>query len=156
MRLTFEETLADMIRPEVEGLGCTLWGLASPSKGERRIIRIYIDGPDGVTIDQCAKVSRQVSLLLEVEDIIPGAFILEVSSPGLDRRFFSTAQMADYVGRQVTALLYEAREGRRKVTGVLKSIGADADQETFTLDEGGQDVTLAWNDLKEVRLVHEF
>lgn len=156
MRPTFEETLADIIRPEVEGLGCTLWGLASPSKGERRIIRIYIDGPDGVTIDQCAKVSRQVSLLLEVEDIIPGAYILEVSSPGLDRRFFSTAQMADYVGRQVTALLYEARDGRRKVTGVLKGIGPDADRKEFTLDEGGQDVTLSWNDLKEVRLVHEF
>ncbi|ADU63148.1 MAG: ribosome maturation factor RimP [Pseudodesulfovibrio sp.] len=156
MRPTFEDTLADIIRPEVEGLGCTLWGLASPSKGERRIIRIYIDGPDGVTIDQCAKVSRQVSLLLEVEDTIPGAYILEVSSPGLDRRFFSTAQMADFVGKQVTALLYEARDGRRKVTGVLKSIGADAGQESFTLDEGGQDVTLAWNDLKEVRLVHEF
>jgi ribosome maturation factor RimP len=152
MRLTFEEKLAELIRPEVEGLGCRLWGLTSPAKGQRRIIRIYIDGPDGVTIDQCAQVSRQVGLMLEVEDIIPGAFILEVSSPGLDRRFFSADQMADYMGRQATALLYEAQDGRRKITGAIKGIGKDE----FTLDENGQDVTLAWNDLKEVRLVHEF
>jgi ribosome maturation factor RimP len=152
MRLTFEETLAELIRPEVEGLGCHLWGLTSPSKGQRRIIRIYIDGPEGVTIDQCAQVSRQVSLMLEVEDIIPGAFILEVSSPGLDRRFFSAEQMADYVGKPVTALFNETSGGRRKVTGTLKAIGKDA----FTLDEDGQETTLAWNELKEVRLVHEF
>ncbi|WP_285907054.1 ribosome maturation factor RimP [Pseudodesulfovibrio pelocollis] len=152
MRPTFEETLAELIRPEVEALGCRLWGLSSPSKGQRRIIRIYIDGPDGVTIDQCAQVSRQVSLLLEVEDIIPGAFILEVSSPGLDRRFFDTAQMADYVGSPVTALLHEARDGRRKVTGTLVRVG---DGE-FTVSENGQETTLAWIDLKEVRLVPEF
>ncbi|MFH1914264.1 MAG: ribosome maturation factor RimP [Pseudomonadota bacterium] len=152
MRPTFEETLAELIRPEVEALGCSLWGLASPSKGQRRVIRIYIDGPDGVTIDQCARTSRQVSLLLEVEDIIPGAFILEVSSPGLDRRFFDTAQMADYVGSQVTALLHEARDSKRKVTGTLARVG---DGE-FTLDEDGQETTLAWIDIKEVRLVPEF
>jgi len=152
MRPTFEETLAELIRPEVEALGCQLWGLSSPSKGQRRIIRIYIDGPDGVTIDKCAEVSRQVGLLLEVEDIIPGAFILEVSSPGMDRRFFSTAQMDDYTGSRITALLHEARDGRRKVTGILARVG-DAE---FTVDEDGQETTLAWNDLKEVRLVPEF
>ncbi|MUM76056.1 ribosome maturation factor RimP [Pseudodesulfovibrio sp. F-1] len=152
MRPTFEDTLAELIRPEVEAIGCRLWGLTSPSKGQRRIIRIYIDGHDGVTIDQCAEVSRQVGLLLEVEDIIPGAFILEVSSPGMDRRFFSTAQMNDYTGSQVAALLHEARDGRRKVIGTLVRV----DETEFTVKEDGQETTLAWNDLKEVRIVPEF
>lgn len=152
MPQTFEETLAELIRPEVEGLGCTLWGLTSPSKGKKRIIRIYIENEGGATIDKCAEVSRQVGLMLEVEDIIPGAFILEVSSPGLDRRFFSTEQMKDYMGKKMCAQTYEAFDGRRKFTGELKTVGND----DFTLVVDGEDVTLHWTDLKEVRLVHEF
>jgi len=149
---TFEETLADLIRPEVEGLGCTLWGLTSPSKGSKRVIRLYIEEEGGATIDKCAKVSRQVGLMLEVEDIIPGAFILEVSSPGLDRRFFSTGQMKDYMGKKMCAQTYEALDGRRKFTGELTAVGND----DFTLVVDGEDVTLHWTDLKEVRLVYEF
>ena len=152
MRKTFEETLTELIRPEVEGLGCTLWGLTSPSQGQKRIIRIYIEDEGGATIDRCAKVSRQVGLMLEVEDIIPGAFTLEVSSPGLDRRFFSTEQMKKYIGKKMTAKSYEAIEGRRKFTGELKSIG----EYNFTLDIDNENVRLHWSDLKEVRLVHEF
>ncbi len=152
MRHTFEDTLTELIRPEVEGMGCTLWGLTAPTKGTKRIIRIYIDGEDGVTIDQCAGVSRQVGLMLEVEDIIPGAFTLEVSSPGLDRRFFSMAQLRDYVGRKISALAYEAIEGHRKFTGELTQCEDDA----FSLVVDGEPISLAWADLKEVRLVHEF
>ncbi|CCH48000.1 ribosome maturation factor RimP [Pseudodesulfovibrio piezophilus] len=152
MRKTFEEKLTELVRPEVEGLGCTLWGLTSPTKGKKRVIRIYIEGEEGATIDKCARVSRQVGLMLEVEDIIPGAFILEVSSPGLDRRFFSTEQMNGYVGRTITARVHESVEGHRKFTGKLKSIEENA----FTLNMDNEDVTLHWIDLKVVRLVHEF
>ena len=120
MRHTFEDKLTELIRPEVEGLGCTLWGLTAPTKGKKRIVRIYIEGEGGATIDKCAEVSRQVGLMLEVEDIIPGAFTLEVSSPGLDRRFFSTEQMKDYMGKDLTAQTYEAIEGRRKFKGILR------------------------------------
>lgn len=152
MRQTFEEQLTELVRPEVEGLGCTLWGLTSPTKGKKRIIRIYIDGKDGATIDKCAEVSRQVGLMLEVEDIVPGAFTLEVSSPGLDRRFFSTEQMSDYVGRKVRAQTHDPIEGRRKFTGELMGFGDDE----FTVAIDGENVTLNWTDIKEVRLVHEF
>ena len=152
MHRTFEETLTELVRPEVEGAGCVLWGLTAPTKGKKRIIRIYIDGEDGVSIDRCAKVSRQVGLMLEVEDIIPGAYTLEVSSPGLDRRFFSTEQMNGYVGRKMTALTYEPIEERRKFTGELTGVEEDA----FTLDIDGERISLSWTDVKEVRLVHEF
>jgi len=152
MRQTFEEMLTEIVRPEVEALGCTLWGLTSPNQGSKRIVRIYIEGEGGATIDKCAHVSRVVGLMLEVEEIIPGAFTLEVSSPGLDRRFFSTAQMRDYIGKKLTAKAYEAIDGCRKFTGELKNIEENA----FTLTVDNEDVNLAWADLKEVRLVHEF
>jgi len=152
MHRTFEETLTELIRPEVEGAGCVLWGLTAPNKGKKRIIRIYIDGEDGVSIDRCAAISRQVGLMLEVEDIIPGAYTLEVSSPGLDRRFFSITQMRNYMGRILTAQTYEPFDGRRKFTGELTGCEDDA----FTLDVDGEPVSLIWQDVKEVRLVHEF
>jgi len=152
MRQTFEENLTELIRPEVEGLGCTLWGITAPTKGKKRIVRIYIEGEGGATIEKCAEVSRQVGLMLEVEDIIPGAFTLEVSSPGLDRRFFSTEQMKDYMGKKLVAQTYDAFEGRRRFTGELKEI----EEDEFTLDIDGEDVTLNWADLKEVRLVYDF
>ncbi len=152
MRQTFEETLTDLVRPEVEGLDCTLWGLIAPTKGKKRIIRIYIEGNDGTTIEQCAEVSRQVGLMLEVEDIIPGSFTLEVSSPGLDRRFFSIEQMKQYMGKNMTAQTYNSFEGRRRFTGELKKTGKD----TFTLGTDDEDVTLDWTNIKEVRLMCEF
>ncbi len=152
MRQTFEEKLTEIIRPEVEGLGCRFWGLSSPSKGKKRIVRIYIDGDDGATIDQCARVSRQVGLMLEVEDIIPGAFTLEVSTPGLDRRFFTTEQMKDYVGRKLSVQTHDAMDGQRKFTGELTEVADNA----FTLSVDGDTATFDWTDVKAVRLVHEF
>ena len=85
-------------------------------------------------ITQCADVSRQVGLMLDVEDIVPGAYDLEVSSPGLERRFFSTEQLRDYLGRTITAQAWEATEGRRRYTGVLTACFDDS----FTLDEDGR------------------
>jgi len=152
MPKTFEETLTELIRPEVEGLGCTLWGLTAPNKGKKRIVRIYIEDEGGATIDRCAKVSRQVGLMLEVEDIIPGAYTLEVSSPGLDRKFFSTAQMREYMDKKVSAQTHEAFDGRRNFAGPIKKV----EEDNFTLDVDVEDVTLYWSDVKDVRLVYEF
>ena len=152
MRRTFEDTLADLIRPEVESMGFILWGLTAPSHGQKRIIRLYIDGKDGVTIDQCAEVSRQVGLMLEVEDIIPGAYTLEVSSPGLERRFFSLEQMRAYMGRTVSAQAWEPIDGHRRFTGQLTACVDDG----FTVDMDGETFPLKWTDIREVHLVHEF
>ncbi|WP_243547073.1 ribosome maturation factor RimP [Pseudodesulfovibrio tunisiensis] len=153
MRLnSFEQQLTDLIRPEVESLGHVFWGLTAPSAGKKRIVRIYIDNPDGVTIDQCAKVSRHVGLILEVEDIVPGAYTLEVSSPGFERRFFTLEQMADYVGREVTVKLHDPRDGQRNFKGGLVRI----DPEGPVLDIEGDEMFLEWEDVKEARLVHNF
>jgi ribosome maturation factor RimP len=152
MRQTFEEMLSDVIRPEVENLGYVFWGLSSPSSGKKRVVRIYIDAPGGVNIDQCAEVSRQVGLMLEVEDVIPGAFVLEVSSPGLERIFFAPAQLADYVGRKVDVLLFEPMGDRRKFKGELAGVAGD----TVTVNVDDQAVNFDWTAIKKITLVHEF
>lgn len=152
MRQTFEEMLSDLIRPEVENLGYVFWGLTSPASGKKRVVRIYIDAPGGVNIDQCAEVSRQVGLMLEVEDVIPGAFNLEVSSPGLERPFFSPGQMADYAGRKVDILLFEPRGDRRKFKGELTGIEGDA----VIVNVDGETMDFDWTAIKKVTLVHDF
>jgi ribosome maturation factor RimP len=152
MRQTFEEMLSGIIRPEVEGLGYRFWGLSSPPSGTKRVIQIYIDGPDGVNIDQCAQVSRQVSLLLEVENTIPGAFTLEVSSPGLERRFFSPDQMSDYIGRKIDVKLLDVHDGRRGFMGELTEVKADS----FTLTVENEEIDFPWLSIKKARLVHDF
>jgi len=152
MRQTFEDMLSDMIRPEVENLGYVFWGLSSPASGKKRVVRIYIDHEGGVTIDQCAEVSRQVGLMLEVEDAIPGAFTLEVSSPGLERPFFRPAQMTDYIGRTVDLVLNEPVGGRKKFKGELKGISGD----TVTLALEDETMDFDWLSVKKAALVHDF
>jgi ribosome maturation factor RimP len=152
MRQTFEEMLSDMIRPEVENLGYVFWGLTSPSTGKKRVVRIYIDAPDGVNIDQCAEVSRQVGLMLEVEDVIPGAFNLEVSSPGLERPFFNPDQLTGYEGRKVDILLHEPMDDRRKYKGELTEV----EGETVTVKIDDETVDFDWTAIKKITLVHEF
>ncbi|WP_147821897.1 ribosome maturation factor RimP [Salidesulfovibrio onnuriiensis] len=148
----FEKELAELIRPEVESLGFSFWGLTSPSAGKKRVIRIYIDGPEGVNIDDCAQVSRQVGLVLEVEDIINGAFNLEVSSPGLERKFFTLEQLVGYEGRTLEVKLAIPVNNRRNFKGVLKEITPSG----IVLDMKDEDVRLDWDTVKEAKLVHEF
>lgn len=119
------ERLSAVLRPVVESLGCELWGieLAGPSK--RPVLRLYIESDAGISLDDCERVSRQVSVLLEVEDPIPGEYVLEVSSPGMDRRLFSTAQCARYVGERVKVRAAELVDGRRNFSGELVAVQDD-------------------------------
>jgi ribosome maturation factor RimP len=106
----------------------------------------------GVTIATCAKVSRHLGTVLEAEDAVPGAYVLEVSSPGLERRFFATGQMAAYVGRTVDVRLHQTQDGRRHFRGQLAEVGADF----LVVDEEGVRTSITWPHVKVAHLVHEF
>lgn len=145
----------------------------------RPIARIYVDTlpgteevpsssedemlPQGVTIDQCAELSRLAGLALDVEDPFSTNWTLEISSPGLQRPFFKIDQLRDYVGREVDVVLsapLDAWPGRKKFSGVLKAV---ADEE-FTLAlpaatrkaEDPEDVTIAWPFVRKATLIHHF
>lgn len=119
--------LDEILRPVVEGLGYELWGIEFRSQGRHSTLRLFIDDQnDGVSVEDCEKVSRQVSGVLDVEDPIQSEYTLEVSSPGMDRPLFRLEQFEDWAGHQVSIRLRMAFEGRRKFQGVLKGIeGAD-------------------------------
>ena len=111
-----------MLETTIEALGFALWGVEYLSQGRHSLVRIYIDAPNGITVDDCATVSEQVGGVFDVEDTITGEYTLEVSSPGMDRLLFKLEQYPGYVGEIVELRLRGAFEGRRKFKGVLKGI----------------------------------
>ena len=108
-----------LVGPVVEGLGFELWGLEYLVHGRRGHLKVYIDSPDGVDVDDCAAVSRQLSAMFDVEDPIQVQYTLEVSSPGMDRRLFTREQFRAYAGEQVKVALKTPYQGRRRFTGLL-------------------------------------
>ncbi|WP_075187665.1 ribosome maturation factor RimP [Teredinibacter haidensis] len=115
-----------LIGPVVESLGCELWGLEYFAQGRKSMLRVYIDKvPGGALIDDCERVSRQISSVMDVEDPITGEYTLEVSSPGMDRPLFKLEQFGGYIGETVAVRLRTGFDGRKKFTGLLKGIEND-------------------------------
>ena len=117
-----DRQIADMLDSTVTALGYELWGVEYLAQGRHSLVRVFIDGPSGITVDDCAAVSEQAGSVLDVEDPIQGEYTLEVSSPGLDRLLFKLAQYPRYVGEMVDLRLRSAFEGRRRFKGILKGI----------------------------------
>lgn len=113
----------DAVTPIIDGFGLELVGVELTSEGGRAVLWVYIDREGGVTIDDCARVSPEISAALDVDDPIPDAYELRVSSPGLDRPLFRGADFAAYTGREVQLQLSTPVGGRRKFTGAI--IGVD-------------------------------
>jgi ribosome maturation factor RimP len=120
-----QEQLAELIAPVVESLGCIYWGLEYMSQGRHSTLRIFIDGENGVSLEDCANVSRQVGSVMDVEDPITGEYTLEVSSPGTDRPLYTLEHYTRYVGEQVAIRLRVPFEGRRKFAGLLSGVEGD-------------------------------
>ncbi len=141
-------TLEGLIAPLAEQHGLSLWGLEFAAGPGRGVLRIFVDTPEGVTIDQCAQLSRDLSVLLDVEDPIPGRYSLEVSSPGLDRTFFRPEQMVPYVGQELSLALREPEAGRRTLRGALLRVEGN----TVVLDESGAELAVDFSHVKRAQL----
>lgn len=120
-----ESRLIELLAPTIESLGFELWGLELLSPNRRATLRLFIERDEGVSVDDCAKVSRHVSSVLDVEDPINGEYTLEVSSPGIDRLLFKPEQYALYVGEPIEVRLRLPFEGRRKFRGWLMGLEND-------------------------------
>ncbi len=118
--------LRQLLQPVIEALGCQLWGLELQAGGKTKLLRIYIDNADdGIGIEDCEKVSRQASAVLDVEDAINGEYILEVSSPGMDRPLYELSQYEQYIGEDISFRLRFPYEGRRNFKGRLSAVDGD-------------------------------
>lgn len=117
-----ETQLTNLIQPVVESLGFIFWGLEYLAGGKHITLRVYIDSAEGISVDQCAEVSRQISAVMDVEDPITQEYTLEVSSPGMDRMLFTLEQFQQYANHIVDVRLRLAYDGRRNFKGQLLGI----------------------------------
>ncbi|HLT92408.1 MAG TPA: ribosome maturation factor RimP [Woeseiaceae bacterium] len=143
------EELARLLEPTVERMGYELTDLELRFGGRDGLVRVFIDRAGGVGLADCEAVSRQLSALLDVEDPLPGHYVLEVSSPGLDRKLTKPAHFRRFVGEDVRVKLRAPVDGRRNFRGRLTA----ADDEDIAVEVDGQVHRLALAAIESARLV---
>ena len=147
-----QDRLTTLIEPLVESLGYELVLLDFSPQGRAALLRLYLDGPNGVTLGDCEIVSREVAALLDVEDPIKVAYQLEVSSPGLDRPLTKPSHFERFVGRKARVELATPLNTQRRFVGVIAGITRDA----LRLDSDKGEVQLAFSTIARARLVPDY
>ena len=123
--MKLEQKLEQILQPTIESMGFELWGLEYVPVGKHSTLRVYIDKPEGVTVDDCADVSYQISSVMDVEDPITAAYHLEVSSPGMDRQLFKPSHFAAYQGKTIQVRTALDVMGRKRFKGPMVSVRDD-------------------------------
>lgn len=141
--------LRALLEAGVSALGFELVALELKGRGHHAMLRVYIDSPNGVTVDDCADVSHQLSAILDVEDPIVGSYTLEVSSPGLDRPLEKREHFERVIGQQVKLTLYRPQDGRRNYQGRLCALAG----EHILVEVDGAQFELPLNEIEKARLV---
>lgn len=150
--MVLEDKIEAMIKPSIDALGFDLWGLEYLPAGNHSILRIYIDKPEGITVDDCAEASYQISAVLEVEDPISNAYRLEVSSPGLDRQLFKPEQYREYQNEVLQIRTSEPVLGRRKFKGPITEVLDDG----VVLDVDGEEYEIPFDTIEKANVVPQF
>jgi ribosome maturation factor RimP len=140
--------LIALFEPALAGIGYELVEVEFVSSPDGGILRIYIDHPEGIDVDDCADASHAVSELLDANDPFPGAYSLEVSSPGLDRVLRTPEHFARFVDNRVRVELVVARDGRKRYTGILRR----ADGESIDLYVDNFSVSIKLAEISRARL----
>jgi len=142
------EKLIALTEPLLEQLGYELVDLEYAPGRTHAVLRVFIDRPEGVGLDDCERVSHELSALMDVEDPVPVAYTLEVSSPGLDRVLRTPAHFQRFVGERMWLELRAARDGRRRYTGRLEAL----DEQGIELNVDGAIVRVPFSEISRARL----
>lgn len=146
------DRLQALLEPTIAGLGYELLGIERARHGESQLLRLYIDQPAGITVDDCERVSRQVGDVLEAEQAIRSEYTLEVSSPGIDRPLFTPEQHRRFLGEQIQLRLRNLVDGRRRVAGRLCEVAADG----LVLEVDGARFEAPFDQIERSRLVPDW
>lgn len=148
-----DPVLHERLEKLISSMGYELIGYEMQPQGRQMMFRIYIDKLNGVTIDDCSLVSHQVSAMLDVEGPIQSRYILEVSSPGIDRPLFTIEHYRKNIGRRVKIRLYSAINNRRQYKGELLRV---EENEIFLLVDGTEhEIKFTFSDVEKANLIGE-
>ncbi|ODN42891.1 ribosome maturation factor RimP [Piscirickettsia litoralis] len=146
------ESLTEMLSLVVAGLGFELWGIEQVPQGSQSVLRVYIEGPKGVTVEDCATVSRQIGAVLDVEDPIAGNYLLEVSSPGLDRLLFTPEQYEHYLEQELQIRLKVLNNGKRRIRGRLTAVT----EKGICIDVKDEPFEISWAEIDRANVFTKF
>jgi len=141
--------VVSVVEPVVTGLGYELVGAEFGQAENGQTLRVYIDKPEGIVMDDCAAVSRQLNAVLDVEDTIKSAYLLEVSSPGVDRPLFTEAHFSAQIGEQIRVRMADAVDGRRNFKGQLVAV----ENAHAVVEVDGIDYQLPVTDVEQAHLI---
>lgn len=149
---TYESRTETLLRPIAAAHGVEIYDVEYVKEGSDWYLRAYIDKPEGVNINDCEAVSRALSQKLDEEDFISGAYILEVSSPGLGRQLKKDKHLERSIGEEVELKLYKPIDRHKEYAGVLKAY----DKDTITIQTDEQELVFAKTDIALLRLAFDF
>ncbi|MCU7836808.1 MAG: ribosome maturation factor RimP [gamma proteobacterium symbiont of Taylorina sp.] len=153
------QQLETLLEPVVSSMDYEFVGLEYISQGRHSILRIYIDSPAGVNVDDCALVSRQIGAVLDVEDPISDEYTLEVSSPGMNRPLFKLAHFEQFIGQEVKFKTFRPQHGANIGTGQRKfraTITSIEDDNILFSDENNEIISIPFLDIEKANLVAKF
>jgi ribosome maturation factor RimP len=152
MAALLREKLIALCEPLLTQLGYELVDLEYAPGRAHALLRVFIDRPEGVGLDDCERVSHELAALLDVEDPVPTAYTLEVSSPGLDRVLRTPAHFQRFVGQRIWLELQVARDGRRRYTGRLEALSPEG----IELNVDGAMVSVRFAEIGRARLAPQW
>ena len=150
MAMSMIERIREIARKVAESEGMELYDIEVHKGGNRCIVRIYIDKPEGVGVNDCALISQQVGLIMDVEDVIPNRYLLEVSSPGLTRALTKEKDFQRSISKLVSVITKDLIKGKRKFIGKLMAVS----QDSITLQdrENEQEIIISLENIKKANL----
>lgn len=156
--MTKTDQLQELLAPTAHALGLELLGVEYLPQPGGSLLRLYLDVPEAeadersVGIDECEKMSREVSAVLDVEDPISGNYTLEVSSPGIERPLFTVAQFARFIGDNAKVGLKLPQDGRRRLQGRIVAVEGD----TIRFDLDGTAFEVAHSNIEKARIAPDW
>ena len=146
--------VAELVREAVEECGCMLWDVEFVKEGPDHNLIIYIDKPEGISLDDCEMVNDAVEPIIDEADPIDGSYYLEISSPGLERELKTADHIKAFIGERVIVKLYAQKDGKKTFDGNIVSYN-DEDG-SLTIDVAGTEVVLAQKEYASIKTVCEF
>ncbi len=150
MKKSVKETVREAIAPTIADLGYDIWDITYQKIGADYHLEITIDSENGINIEDCEKVHRAIDPILDECDPIEGFYYLDVSSPGIERELRTEAHILSQIGVKAEAKLYAAKDGRRSIIGIIKSLEGDV----ITITEPSGDVQLKLSEVSKLTTIY--